>query len=181
MTIPREMTAGDSVSFDVRIADYPAPDWQLFYTLFNATEVITLTSAADDEDHAFTVAASVTANWTPGRYDWTAYATGPDDARVTLTTGSAIIRVNPAALTATDGRSHARRMLEALEATLEGTATAEQLDTLRAKHGDRDWQRDTAKLIELRDLYRREVRAEDQAEAMARGDQVSTSLKVRFR
>jgi len=49
MTIPREMTAGDSVSFDVRLADYPAPDWQLFYTLFNATEVITLTSAADDE------------------------------------------------------------------------------------------------------------------------------------
>ena len=181
MTIPREMTAGDSVSFDVRLADYPAPDWQLFYTLFNATEVITLTSAAEHAAHAFTLTAAVTAAWTPGRYDWTAYTTGPDDARLTLETGSVIIRANPAALTATDGRSHARRMLDAIEAALEGTATSQQLDTLRARHGDRDWQRDTAKLIELRDTYRREVRMEDQAEAMRKGEPVSTSLKVRFR
>lgn len=180
LKIPASVTAGDSVSFSVRLNDYPAPDWQLRLTLFNATDVITLESAADDDRHAFSASAAITGAWSAGRYDWTAYVIGPEDARQTLETGSLIIHPDPATMPATDGRSHARKMLDAIEAALQGKATESQLDTLRVRHGDRDWQSDVAKLVELREIYRREVQMEDRAAAMQKGEHVGTSLKVRF-
>jgi len=181
VTFPRELTAGDSVAFDVSLADYPAPDWQLFVTLYNATNVVTLESEANGTAHAISIESGSSEPLVAGRYDWTAYVTGPDDARITLDTGSTIVRANPATMTATDGRSHARQMLEAIEAALQGKATGQQLDILRARHGDRDLQSDVAKLVELRDIYRREVRAEEQAEALRKGEHIGNTLKVRFR
>lgn len=182
MTIafPREITAGDHLNQVIALPGYPAPLWQLFITLHNATEVITLESAADDAAHAIAKPAATTALWAPGRYDWTAYVTGPDDARVTLGTGVLKILADPATAGARDGRSHARRMLDAIEAALEGRATQQQLDILRTAHGDRNLEQDVAKLTALRGTYAREVRQEERAAALARGERLPSTLKVRF-
>jgi hypothetical protein len=179
--MPREFTAGDSLAFTQSLPAYPAPDWQLSIVLHNATAALAIESDPDGESHAVNEASAITSGWPAGRYDWTAYVTGPQDARATLETGAIIIRPDPAGTSdPLDLRTHARKMLDALEAALEGRATSGQVDTLRTTFGDRNLERDPGKLMELRDKYRMEVRREDQAAALARGERVSHHVKVRF-
>jgi hypothetical protein len=179
--MPREFTAGDSLDVTNDLPSYPAPEWVLRITMHNATSAITLVSEPESASHRIVEAPEVSAQWAAGRYDWTAYVTGPDSARVTLDTGAIIIHPDPQSADPADRRTHARKMLDALEAALEHRATRKQIDLIRvASHGQKDVQRDVAKLMELRDRYRREVSDEERAEALRRGEHIPHDLKVRF-
>lgn len=161
-TEPLTLRAGDSVRWTRTLADYPAGDgWALSYVLVSASARINIVSAADGDDHAVTLAAATTAAYAPGAYTWAAYVTKDAD-RYTL--GSGRIEVLPdlaaAGLTAHDGRSHARKVLEALEAWIESADPS----VARRKIADREIQFiPIPELLALRDRYRREVRAEDAA------------------
>lgn len=133
---PESFTAGDLVQWKRPASSLVLPDgstasaaegWTLSYVLVKSGAKITISAEASGEDHLVTLAAATTAAYTPGVYTWQAYAT-KSSARHTVGGGTIEIKPNFAAATSTgyDGRSHVKRVLDALEAKLENRATREQ-------------------------------------------------------
>lgn len=180
MSEPGTITAGDSVSWTRTLIDHPAPEWSLHYALFNAAANYSFDAVGGGADHTVTLAAATTKPWEAGRYDWTAYVDNAAGDRSVVATGAVIVKPDPATGLPYDARSHARKMLEAIEATIEKRATAQQLDLVRSAVGDRSGDLAPEKLIEWRDKYRREVQIEEQKAALERGEKLPRSIKVRF-
>ena len=180
--MPGTIFQNTSVSWTDTVPDYPADQgWTLKYSLFNASLAKTFTSSASGSEHAFSLMPADTAALDPGRYDWTAYvenASGTE--RHVIWTGVVKVQADPASATPQDLRTHARKMLDAIEAALEGRATAQQLDLVRAALNGRAIEQSSERLLVLRDKYRAEVAAEERAQAIANGEQVANRLKVRF-
>lgn len=125
--IPAQITAGDSLRFTVDLADYPAPDWVLSYSLVKAGETITFSSAADGTRHAVILPAAITADYPPGNYNYQAYATSGVN-RVTVESGVVKIFANFATQTSgLDARSWLDIAIDALEATIAGRADKTQM------------------------------------------------------
>lgn len=164
-----ELIAGDTLDFTTSVPDYPASaGWTLTYKLIPRTAgtVISFNAAADGDDYRAQVAAATTAAWAAGEYSWTAYAIKAGE-RHTVEQGTVKILADPAVVTAYDGRSHARKVLEAIEAVLENRAT---LDQKSYAIGGRSLERTPiADLLVLRDKYKSEVVREDAASRVANG------------
>jgi hypothetical protein len=173
--LPQSIVAGVTFERCVSLADYPAQTWTLVVTL-RGPSVITLTGTPDGEAHQLAASDDVTATWTPGAYWYTARVT---DGAVVREAGSGQTEVLPD-LTAGDGiydgRSHARKTLEAIEAVIEKRAT---MDQERYTINNRElWRTPIADLLKLRDTYRAEVRRE---EASAAGRTLwGPAVKYRF-
>lgn len=126
-TLPARVTAGDSWEFDLigPRADYPPPDWELVLSLRLAGGGAITQKIATDTTAAwrFSFAASETAAITPGEYVSAVRAVNASTGQsLTIETGRLIVAPDPMAETA-DTRSHAERVLAAIEATLEGRAS----------------------------------------------------------
>jgi hypothetical protein len=182
MSITQQIIAGDTLNFTTAVADYPASEgWALTHRLIPRVSgtPIELTSAADDEDpnlHRTQATAAVTALWTAGDYSWVAYAV-KDDERYTVGQGAIEILADPGEAAALDLRSHALKMLEAIETWLESR------DPRVAEYeiaGRRMKYTPTADLIALRDRYRREVRSEEDAARINAGLGARNKLQVRI-
>lgn len=172
-TEPTEVTAGDTLTWQRALADYPASaGWVLTYALVAAASQITITATADGDDHLVSVAAAASALYTPGDYAWQAYVTKAAE-RYTVGSGSLTIRPNLAAQGGGyDARSHAQKTLAALEAWLEShdLAVADYQIAGRAMkyHSIPD-------LLKLRDAYKAEINA-----AAVKIAGTGTRLVVRF-
>ena len=81
--------------------------------------------------------------------------------------------------TSYDGRSHARRMLAAIEAMLEGRATDGDLDVIKTSVGGRQTDFDLPTLVKMRQQYAAAVASEDAQELAAIGGRPGI-LQVRF-
>lgn len=111
---PATLVAGDTLKFTKTLEDYPASaSWVLTYTLANAAQRYTFAATASGDDHAVTVAATTTATYAPGNYDWRAQVSKAGEV---FTVGAGVMTVQPSFATATDGRSSARRALDAIDA-----------------------------------------------------------------
>ena len=179
-TEPTAARAGDTWSWKRTLSDYPSTAWTLTYTLYNASAKITITADADGTDHLVSIAIATTGNYTAGRYDWIAHVSDGTD-KYQVDAGSMQVLPDLSAAAATyDGRSHARKMLDALNALLEGQATSGQIEIINVSHNGRALQRDKAELIKLRDRYAAAVRQENEAARIARGEKSSRLVQVRF-
>lgn len=174
---PTTANAGDTWRWNRTLADYPASaGWALSYTLINAAAKITINAAASGDDHAVTVSAATTAGYAAGSYDWRARVSKAGEV---YTVGEGRITVRNAFAGATfDARSHARKTLEAIEATIEGRASSATLEYEIA--GRRMKYIPAAELLKLRDKYRGEVAREDAATAVAAGLPDRRRVYVRF-
>lgn len=176
-TEPLQLRAGDTWQWTRSLADYPASDgWSLAYVLINATAKISILASASGDDHAVTVAAATTAGYTAGAYDWVARASKSGQV---FTVGSGRIAILPSLAASTaDLRTHARKVLEAIEAVLEGRASQ---DVLEYQIAGRSLKRiPVADLLMLRDRYRAEVAREDAANRVALGLPDRRRVFVRF-
>jgi hypothetical protein len=176
-TEPESLTAGDTLTFKVSEADYPASDgWTLEYVLQNGTAIQSFSSTASGDDHLVTVAATATAGWAPGDYTWTARATKAAE-KYSIRRGR--ITVTADLTSAADQRSHAEKVLDALEAMLEGKATKDQQGYSIA---GRSISRMTpTEIREWRDDYSKKVAAQRRKEARERGEtKPSTFVRTRF-
>ncbi len=178
---PSKIVAGDSLEWRETLPDYPASaGWSLRYVIYNANASYPIQAVADGDGHVVSVAATDTASWSPGRYEIAGYVSHPDGRKKTIVTHGLIIEPDPAAITAgLDGRSFARRMLDAIEAALEGRADKGQLDMLRYQFGVRGGEINPEILMRARDRYQQEVYAEERAEKLARGEG-TRGWRVRF-
>lgn len=176
---PTSLRAGDTIQWSRSLADYPASSWTLSYTLINAAAKITFTAAASGTDYLVTVAAATSANYAAGWYDWQAVVTKGTEKH-TVGFGRLEILPNLAGATTYDNRSHAQVMLDAIESTLEGKASNDQLDLLSATFGNHTFTRNPEFLLKYRDRYRSEVNAERQAARLRQGLGSSNRISVRL-
>ncbi len=126
--IPKTITAGESVSWRVSLADYPASSsWVLTYTLVKSDNQIQIAASASGADHLVEIPFATTQAYDPGEYDYQAHVSnGTERYRV----GSGKIKILTDFSTQTDGydnRSHNRKVLDALEAVIENRASKTQL------------------------------------------------------
>jgi len=149
---PTEITAGDTWTWSRSLSDYLASDsWTLSYALVNVDNLITITATADGDDHLVEVAAATTAGYAPGSYNWQAYVIKSGE-RYQVDSGVLEVKPNFAEQTAGyDGRSHVKKVLDALDALIEGKATSDQLAYSIA--GRSISKMSPEELIKWRDLY----------------------------
>ena len=163
---PECIRKGDTVKWKKVATAYgvqrkPGDGWTLTYTLSTGNYSTTVSSTTDDGGaFAVTAAATVTDDWLAGDYAWQAKVS---DGSETFTIATGTLEVLPDFGNydgrGNDERSWARRTLAAIEATLEGKATKDQISY---SIGDRSISRiPPAELMEWRDRLRVEVAAED--------------------
>lgn len=164
--LPSVITAGDTLSFRRQFSEYvPSAGWALTYTLIGPAGLASFAASPDGDAWQITVAAATTAGFPTGVCSLleTAEQTG---VRHTLGRRTVQVRANLAAATAgTDTRSHARRMLESIEAWLEKRAPTMASMQIAGRRLDNYPLPD---LLALRDRYREEVRREDAAQSGGR-------------
>jgi hypothetical protein len=152
------------------IADYPASSWTLKYwmkQLGTGGGHIEITAAADGDNFSIVVPAATTQGYTAGKYAWAAEVSGGASEVYEVDRGifTVLARYDQAA--SLDDRTHARKMLDAIEALLENRATVDQQEyTIGSRH----LKRMTVKeLTDWRGLYRAEVQAQTMVERIRNG------------
>lgn len=171
---PAELRAGLTWVWKKSLSDYPATTWTLTYW-FKQMGVsgtnFSVVASADGMDYSVTVTAATTANYTADDYSWVAVASsGTESYEVDRGTLKVLPKYN--AVAALDDRSHARKVLEAIEAVIENRATKDQEEY---SFSNRSLKRTPLPdLIKLRDKYRAEVYAEEASERAANGKKTST-------
>lgn len=153
--IPKSTTAGTTLALSLALTAYPAPDWSATLILRGA-QSIDLASQPDGKLHTFTTAADVTASWKPGDYWYSLRVTDGTEVHE-IDTGTLTVKPDLASVPeGYDGRAHAEKVLESIEAVIEKRAT---LDQESYRINNRELRRTSpGQLLKLRDVYRQEVR-----------------------
>lgn len=181
---PLRLVAGDRAVWkrDDLGADYDPAIYDLKYSArleSDGTTEIEITATADGTDFVIEVASSVTVSYAAGRYHWQAYIVRKSDSeRITVDTGTWEVLADRDSAT-TDPRTHARIVLDAVEAVLEGRASKDQEEYSIAGRSLK--RTPIPELLTLRDRYRAEVRSEESAERAARGLPSRNTMYVRFK
>ncbi len=176
---PAKLVAGDTWRWKRTglESDYPASVWALKYVLLNSAGKIEITAEADGDSFLVNEAAANTANHVAGIYAWEAFVTDGTD-RFRVGGGTVEILANFLVAASKDMRSHARRVLDSIEAVLERRATKDQQSyEIDGRRLDRT---PIADLLNLRDYYRREAASELAAERLASGMKSGRTILVRF-
>lgn len=157
---PKKLHAGDSVRWHRAVPDFPASaGWSLHYALRGAGVVDI--EALPGSPYVIEVSAAITREWPPGRYRWVAFVRHIDGERITLGDGEITIAPDWLAAESLDVRSHARRMLDLIEAALQKRIPKDQQSyTIDGQSIDRI---PVERLEELRLRYRREVAREERS------------------
>jgi hypothetical protein len=153
---PTQLHAGDSVTWAREARAFPSADgWSLIFALRGPGSLDVASS--DGEPYQFRMASSQTRDLPPGAYHWACFAVR-DDERKTLGVGRLDILEDLLQAGNFDGRSHARRMLDLIEAALEKRIPKDQqsyeIDGMKLDRIP------VERLEALRTRYRREVATE---------------------
>ena len=164
--IPAKLTAGTTLDLRVELSAYPAPTWTATLYLRGIGGAFDIVGAADGSSHRLQATAVDTAAWAAGEYTYLLRVT--DGANVhNVESGRLELLPDLAQAEAGfDGRSHNRRVLDAVEAVLEKRASQDQE---RYRINNRELYRTPmAELIRLRTYYRNLV-ADEERRARGRG------------
>lgn len=169
---PLTLRAGDTWSWSRIDADHTAAaGWAVAWHLASAAGHYEQAGSGAGDTWSLTWPAADTAGIPAGIYAWAAVAT---KAGETLTLASGQVLVQPALTSAVDARSHARKVLDAIEALIENRATIDQQEYTIA--GRQLKRMPLPDLLALRTRYRSEVQREDAASAGYDG----RNIRVRF-
>lgn len=178
---PSTLTIGDSSEWLIASTNYPAPEWSLSYVLVASGQqiIIESTQYEDTGTHRISVGTDDSAEWAPGTYSYRAIVTDITH-RITIESGS--IEVLPdytESITGYDDRSFAKQALDAIEAVILNRASQAQLEYTIA--GRQLKFIPPADLIDLRNKFRAEYRAEEAAKLEKRtGRSRWGQVRVRF-
>lgn len=171
---PTEITEGDSAAWTVDLPDYkPADSWVLTYTFASATVAAFALVCTNNGDgrHLATLTAALGANLKAGNVGWTAVLTKGTE-RITIRRGDITVDAKLTVGQTLDNRSYARRVLDAIEATLENRATSDQLQLSysSANGGSRSIQHSSiAQLMEARTMLQSQLATEEMREDYGAG------------
>jgi hypothetical protein len=165
--IPNTLAQGASYSISIELTDYPSADWVVQVWGRNKSNGWTIAESTVDGVRAFVMSAAWTSeSLLPGRYNYTIRATNKDtDAVAVIQSGVVDVMPDITASATFDGRTHAEKCLESIEAVLECRATTDQ--QMYMINGRQLQRMQIKDLIFLRDRYRVEV-ARERAKAQGR-------------
>jgi hypothetical protein len=185
--VPDSLVVGDNWLWkreDI-VSDYPTGSYALSYSLRllasaateirldNNNSIVTETATS----YLIQVPSTTTADYAKGDYEYQEYITNGSSQRLVLNTGYVNVKPNLDA-DSTDPRSHARIVVDALEAMLENRASIDQSSMSIA---GRSLSRMTPE--EIRDwyeYYRFKVSQEIKKERIKKGKATSSIIKARF-
>jgi hypothetical protein len=193
---PTEIIIGDTITWKrrsvqaisendngtVETTDIKASEgWTLKYVAVGRLGVVSITASADTDnadDFKFTATAATTAAYVAGDYQWQIVAT-KTTTRYTIATGIVTVTDNIAGRSAAyDNRSHAKKVLDAIEAIIEGRASADQQSyTIAGRSLTRTPMQD---LMRLRAMYKAEYDAEVSAANIEAGLSGKSKIFTRF-
>jgi len=130
-TEPTELVAGASWEWKRTdlTTDFPASEWTLtyYYLLETGTTNFSIEADADGEYFSVDVLPATTANYTPGKYQWQAFAT-KDSEKFLIDRGCLDVLQDFSSDT-TDPRTHNQKMFDLLKTVVEGKATRDIMKT----------------------------------------------------
>lgn len=182
---PQRVYAGDRLQWKrTDLSDFPADEWTLTYYLKSSVAggSIDIVATADGDDYSVDVSPSTSAGYTAAVYYWSAFVEKTDSSdRKLIAQGRLEILANPVDVAApTDGRSHARRTLEAIQAVIERRATTDQQRYVFQAVGRSVDRIPIADLLKFLAVYEAKVKAEEDAEKIARGESTGKNVLIRF-
>ena len=169
---PTRAYAGDTIQWQrLNGSYYPAAGWSIEVTLRNAGAVHTFQSAPAGLAHVLTITPAESALLEAGNWSLLeTYTNGIDR----FTGAQNTIQILPSLTLPTDNRTHARKVLDAIEAVIVGTASSSTSEMTIAgrtlKHIP------PRELLDLRDRYKQEVLQEEREAGQGK----STRVHVRF-
>ena len=169
LTVPKDFNAGDTVKFRVSHGDFlPADGWTLYFEFGRPEEKTIQITGTDngDQTHLITITPAVSVTFNPGRWFYQGYVSDGTD-RYTIRQGEIEVHPDFATTSNVDTRSHARTVLDAIEAVMESRATETQLSISIA--GESITLLSPEELIRWRSFYKAEVEMEDRAQKIADG------------
>jgi hypothetical protein len=177
-TEPDVLYVGDTWKWTKDLSDFPASTWTLTYNFISSDSGaanVTVTASADGDTHSVSVAKATTVGYAAGDYKW--FSTVDDGTnRYQLSNGSTVVKPDPAS--DTDARSHVKKVLDAIESTIEGIASKEQQSYSIA---GRSLSRYTpSELYDLKREYEALYQKELQEERISNGEGAGRTVKVRF-
>lgn len=174
--IPRTIRAGTTLKLSFNLPAYPAPGWAASLILRGPGQ-IDLESEADGTLHKFNVPADETGEWSAGKY-WYALRVEKDGEIIQVSDGMIHIVADLAGVSDEfDGRDHVQKVIDAIEAVIEGRAS---IDQESYAINNRQLKRTPiADLIKLRDRYKEELRRQE-ASKKSGGSLLGRPVYVRF-
>ena len=174
-SIPSEISAGITFGVSLSYPEYAASEWGLTLIL-RGPQAISIEAVRAGEVFTLSASAETTAGWAPGAYWWQLRAADGVETALLEDGQLRILEDLAAAEGAFDGRSHAEKVLEAVEAVIEGRAS---IDQQSYSINNRSLTRTPmADLLKLRAVYRAQVQA---AKAAKNGrGRLGRVMRVRF-
>ncbi len=155
------------------LTDFPAgAGWSLAYAFASATAAFAIAGGqvtADGNSFVVSVPPATTAPFVPGSYAWSATVSDGSGNKFEVDRGTLIVL--PTLATNSDPRSHARRVLDTVEALIEGRASRSDMRYEIVVNGSmrRMDSFPHTELMALRVAYRAEVKAEEERDRVAQG------------
>ena len=180
-TEPTEFVRGDTVKWIKRLNDYlPADGWQLNYSFSGEGRKLSAAGTDNgDGSHAVTISATESAKFPAGDYVWQA-AVSKSGERYTVSAGRISVKPDISDVASGyDGSSHIKKVLDALEATLEGKASHDHKE-ISLPGGQSISKLTPEEVIKWHSHYQRLYKQELDAEKIARGEQLGGRIVTRF-
>jgi|TARA_R100000081_G_C4819215_1_gene178002 hypothetical protein len=182
---PDVLVAGDRFTWkrDDLANDYPVSAYALTYEFHEdsggtGSHKFTITATEADDTYYIEVASSTTASYTVGDYIWEAYITRSSDSeRIMIDSGRTKITAN-LANTNVDLRSHAKKVLDAIEAVIENRASMDQSSMSIAGRSLSRMSID--ELMTFRDRYKNEYLKEIKNARVLNKKPSGNTIKVKF-
>lgn len=177
LNFPAEIIAGDTLSFEPS-TDYDSTTDILTFVLTKEGKHIAFNASDNSGSYLVTVLPSITKDWYPGDYHYSAFVTVGTD-RYTIGGGSVLLKPDLATLTAGyDGRSHVQKVVDALRSTMEKKATRDQ--SAMMVEGQSISRMTPDDILMWLGKYEHKLRAEKQQEAVDNGQANGSKILVRF-
>lgn len=179
MNAPQEIRQGDTYTWTETDSDHPATS----YTgkcYINGASSLTLTATADGDEFDFTITSAQSAALTPGTYQLQVRMelTSDGSAKYTLGIQTLTVKAGGTQVAGYEARSHARVVLDAINAAIEGRATLfQQAITVGGKSIQ---YMSLQEMIQAKLKYERFVEDEDAADRVNAGLKSGKTVGVRF-
>ena len=182
---PSKLVLGDFWAWrrDDLASDYPVSAYALTYEFHldqggGGTKKFTLTATEADDTYYIEAASSSTTSYAIGDYIWEAYITKSSDSnRVMVDSGRTTITEN-LANTSADLRSHAKKVLDNIEAVLENRASIDQSSLSIAGRSLSRMSID--ELLTFRDRYHAEYLEEIKKARIKNKQRSGNTIEVKF-
>jgi len=165
------------------VNDYPTADYALTYEFMcdsggGGSHKFTITATETSDDYIIEVSQDVTEHYHVHNYKWYAFITRTSDSeRISIDSGVTQLVADYAESTA-DQRSHAKKVLDAIQAVLENRASQDQMSYSIAGRSLSRMSIDD--LMTFRDRYRAEYNEELKKARIKNHQDTGNTIKVRF-